>query len=319
MLNTETLTRDQLLEKAAQRDADFKCLEFKTARVHDTTKGRVIVVNDDVVAIDNGFKSVAELLGAPTGFLKNTHLDLAQKIVERLTGDVKDKEILLKKDKILAHRTKTGAHVPASEVVEKMLKALPDIEKTIWFDLGKSIDVQILCHGLECKPKVDDIVRGGVRLEYSEFMLRAPEISTFSERLVCLNGMTHRENRVNFKFESASKFLSELSDTVKDCVKYFNSTVEENLKKAASMKAPGDQIIRQAFNRHRIHPRFYDAVLAAHAVENDGTAYGVLQSFTRAANEQTNYLSRSWLQEVGGRELVEVGRAHCPTCYNPLN
>ena len=319
MFNTEILTKDQLLEKAAARDATFKSMDFKSARIQDSSKGRMIIINEDVGAVDDGFKYVVDMLGAPVGFIKNTHFELADQIVKRLSRDVDNKEILLKGGRIIAHRPRNGGHVSASEVCEKVIKTVPDIEKTIFFDLDRSFDAQIICHSLETKPKVNDIVRGGVRVLHSEFMLREPEISTFSERLVCLNGMTHRENRMNFKFESSKKFMSELEASIKNCLSYFETSVGENLKKAVEMKAPGDQIIHQAFTRNRINPKFYDNVLAAHTAEQDGTAYGVLQAFTRAANMQTNYQNRSWLQEVGGNELLEVARAHCPTCYGSLN
>lgn len=319
MLSPEVLTRDQLMEKAAARDRDFRSMSLNSVRIQDSSRGRGIVLNEETIAIDDGFKEVVEMLGAPVGFVKKTHLGLADQIVKRLIEDVPDKEILLRGGRILGHRQKGGGHVPAVEVCEKVLRTVPDIEKVMFFDLGKSFDAQVLCHSLEVKPKVNDIVRGGVRLLYSEYMLREPEISTFSERLVCLNGMTHRENRVTFKFETHQKFMDELESSVNFCLSYFNTSVGENLKKAVEMKAPGDQIIRQAFSRNRINPRYYDDVLLAHASENDGSAYGVLQAFTRAANAQDNYERRSKLQEVGGIELLEVARAHCPTCYSALN
>jgi hypothetical protein len=313
------MTRDQLMDKAAARDKDFKTMDLRTARIQDSSRGRGVVLNEELLAIDDGFNEIMTLMGAPVGFVKKTHVDLADQIVKRLSQDAGDKEILLKGGRIIGNRPKGGGHVSSEEVCSKILKNVPDVEKVLFFDLGKSFDVQILCHSLEVKPKKDDIVRGGLRFLYSEFMLREPEISAFSERLVCLNGMTHRESRMNFKFETYQKFMEELDMSINVCLNYFQSNVGENLKKAVEMKAPGDQIIRQAFSRNHVNARFFDDVLAAHALENDGSAYGVLQAFTRAANVQNTYQNRSLLQEVGGIELLEVSRAHCPTCYSTLN
>jgi len=319
MLNTEVLTRDQFLEKAAVRDKEFRAIELKSAKIQDSPTGRQIVVNDEMIAEGESFAEIASLIKAPVTFLKSTHLDLADQIVARLSKDVEDKLILIRSNKILASHPKKGPYVPASQVCEKMVEKIPDVEKTIFFDLGKYFDAQILSHSLEIKPKVNDVIRGGIRCLFSEFMFREPSISAFSERLVCLNGMTHTDNRVNFKYDTTERFMGELETSLKICLNFFQTTVKDNLEKATQMRAPSDQIIRTAFNRNGINPRFYDSVLAAHALENDGTAYGVIQSFTRAANHQDNYANRVWLQEVGGTELSVAATAHCTVCYAPLN
>jgi hypothetical protein len=319
MLNTVVLTKDQFMERAALRDKEFRAVELKSARIQESSSGRQIVVNDEVIAEGESFSEIARLIGAPSTFLKSTHLDLADQVIARLSKDVEDKLILLRNNEILASHPKKGPYVPATQVCEKLVSMVPEVEKTIFFDLGKYFDAQILSHTLEVKPKKDDVIRGGLRCLFSEFMFKDPSISAFSERLICLNGMTHSDNRITFKYDTTDRFMKELETSAKICLNFFQTTVGENLKKATETKASGDQIIRTAFNRNRVNPKFFDSVLAAHAIENDGTAYGVIQSFTRAANSQDNYVNRAWLQEVGGNELSVASTAHCPTCYSSLN
>ena len=75
--------------------------------------------------------------------------------------------------------------------------------------------------------------------------------------------------------------------------------------------------MRQIFESNRLNTRLLPGTLAALAIEDDGTAFGVLQAVTRAANS-AGYSHRIAMQEGGALEMARLETVHCPTCWSTL-
>ena len=316
-MDTKILTRDQLLETVAARDKEFSVDTLEKIKLVEQDGQRKYLVNGKITDHE-GFRQISKLLGAPVHFINNTHLDLAENIVDRLSDDIEeDNEVLLRGSRLIGTRKRNDPHVRAQQVIDGFLKSAPQVEKCYFTDLGTTFHADLLFSDAVIEPKVGDVIRGGIRFRYSEFMFEPPKIESFNERLICLNGMTRSVSGLEFEYSSVPILLAQMKATVGTIMELFKSETYEQLKKATETPVNGAQAIRRAFKRNKIKNKYYDPVLAALGVEDDGTAYGVIQSFTRAASTM-EYWDRIYLQDIGGEELEVAGRAHCPTCYHEM-
>jgi hypothetical protein len=318
-MDTLILTRDQLLETVAQRDREFvveKCLDIKLT---EQDRQRQFILNDQIMTDSEGFKHIAKFIGAPVHFVGSTYFELANTIVERLAEDVQeDSEFLLRNSKLIGTRKRNDPHVRSQQIIDGFLKSAPQVEKTYFTDLGTTFHADLLFSDAVIEPKVGDTIRGGVRLRYSEFMFEQPSLESFNERLICLNGMTNSASGLHFEYSSIPVLVAQMSVAVNTLINTFKEDTLNNLKKALETPVNGAQAVRRAFKKHHIKNKYYEPVLAALGVEDDGTAYGVIQSFTRAASTM-EYWDRIYLQDIGGEELEVAAKAHCPTCYGAMD
>jgi hypothetical protein len=227
------------------------------------------------------------------------------------------KKLVFKAGKLVADRPIDAPSIPALPVFETAFKVLPKPDKVVYIDVDDAVDARIICSSLQTKPKVNDIVHGGIRFLYSEVESRRPQIEPYTERLVCLNGMCHHENHTVFALDEKRPFLKEVEKQTKVAMDQFAKVIAVNMLKSTKIKVDSTQAVRRIFQMHKISDRFYDAVLKALKKEKDGTAYGVLQAFTLAAQD-FGYRDQTRLQSYAARELVAAGNAHCAECYAAL-
>lgn len=302
----------------ADRELRLRPMDVDSLSYTGVGDSRKVVVNDSLTASGDGFKNTCKFLGIPAPFMRKVPLDLAETISTRMLGEAKKvSELIISDNKVAGVKSKQTPYQSAVPVVDQILKDVPKIDNIKVYDLGMSFDAAITTKQFDITPKVDDIVRGGLRFLYSEFFYQKPVIEPYTERLVCLNGMTHRESWSQFEFVSFDKLLADINGAIAKSLEHLTAKIEPNLKKATEIKIDGAQAIRRIFKRQNLSTRLLDKVLAAHLIENDGTSFGVLQAFTRAANE-LKYHDRTKLQDIGGRELVTIAAAHCPSCYADL-
>jgi hypothetical protein len=254
--------------------------------------------------------------------MRRAPLPLAQKIAVGMLRDpkVEERELVLNAatNSVVGHRPRGQKLVPAVRVFEKLFGELPEVGGIYLHETDREVDSSIVCHSMDIEPRKGDVVRGGIQCLYSEVDAKRIGIRAYSERLICTNGMTHREFDRTFDMpQDLGEFLEEIGLTVRACCDYVRTSLAPKMRRAVEFEVNGPQAIRRIFRQSRLPSKYLDAVLAAHVIEDDGTAYGVLQAFTRAANS-LRYDVRSRLQMVAGNELTVVEKAHCPECYSPL-
>ncbi len=308
-----------LLERIALRDQEIKSVKIKSLDITEVGGSRTIMVNDGLQVEGAGLGAIGKFIGVPSTFLLSAPLDLSKTILSRMLREIKDeREIVVKGKDIVATRNKETPFQPALPVFEHLFKeALPDIEGGEFIDLGCSFDTRLVTNSLLTEPRVGDMVRGGLRMLYSEIMSPPPLIEGFSERLRCLNGMCHTELHNQHTFRGVEELKKLLTETAQDMAGLFNEQIAPNLAKSTEMKIDGAQAIRRIFKRDRLNPKYLDGVLQAYLSENDDTAYGVMQAFTRAARN-LGYSQHNDLQASGGRTLPESNEMHCPACFAVL-
>lgn len=316
------LDHDRFMLALAAREEALKVIPTPSVRVARTADGgRQFFIGDAPVGATS-FGSVCEFLDVPSGFMKRAPVDLANKIAARMLKEpmVEDRELVFNVvySSVVGHRPKGQRFVPAARVFERVFEDLPETEGIYLHETDRAVDASIVCRSLNIEPRKGDVVRGGLQCLYSEIGGRKAGIRAYSERLVCTNGMTHREFDREFGIpDDLGEFLDEIGLAVRACCDYVRSSLEPKMRRATEFEVNGPQAIRRIFRQSRLPARYLDDVLAAHAIEDDGTAYGVLQAFTRAANS-LRYDVRTRLQAVAGDELTVVEKAHCPACYAPL-
>ncbi len=316
------MDRDAVMMTLAAREQALRVLPKPRIRITKTgDDGRQFLVDDAPVAAAS-FGTVCDYLDAPSGFMRRAPLDLADKIVARMLKDPKVEGLSLVLNRtansIIGHCPSGQRFVPATRVFEQLFDALPDVDGIYLHETDRAVDASVVCRSLDIEPKKGDVVRGGLQCLYSEIDAKRAGIRAYSERLVCLNGMTHREFDREFPApDSLDDFLREIGVTARACADYVRTALDAKMRRAAEFEVNGPQAIRRIFRQQRLPAKYLDAVLAAHAVEDDGTAFGVLQAFTRAANT-LRHDARARLQLAAGDELTVVERAHCPSCYSPL-
>lgn len=177
--------------------------------------------------------------------------------------------------------------------------------------------------GVIGRPEVGDITNGGLRFLFTPNKIKAPSVSDFYWRLVCLNGMTTpvEANRISIKGLTVPEILASMEEAADRLL----STMDERLalyKKTATMKVPGHPV---SFAEQLGHEAKLSQGIMHRVLENvrqlpeDASVYDVNQSFTAVARE-AQYATRNRLQTLGGNlatrapEMIE----RCSQCETLL-
>lgn len=310
------LSADALREVVAKRDESIKISKIKNITLSGVN--REIVTIDDSPA-PHSMKVISKYLKVPASFLSQADLPLAQHIVDHQLKKVKDEsEIVFRDGKAIGDQPAGSIRLSGAQIVDKMIAAAGAMRRGSFYDLGNYIDVSLCGDKVTMKPKLDDITEGGLRCLYSEIMTRPPTLEPYVERLVCLNGMIVRSRLETFKFSSLDQFMAQFDIAANSAIKYVDEAIRVQLTKAAETKVErSEQALRTIFENQRLNPQLLSPTLAALTIEEDGTAFGVLQAITRAANT-ARYSQRLLLQETGAKEMARLETVHCPTCWSSL-
>ena len=310
------LDADGLREVVALRDQSIKVTKINQIRLSDVNR-QVVMVDDDNTP--QPIAVIAKYLKAPASFLASADIVLAQHIVDHQFRKVKNKqEVVFRSGKAIGDQPAGSLHITGSEVVEKLIDGVGDVRRANFYDLGSYVDITLAGDKVTLKPKVNDITEGGLRCLYSELLARPPTLEPYVERLVCTNGMVCRDRIQAFQFDSMDDFLKQFDHAVEQSTQFVDSAIRAQLEKAVETKVErSEQAIRTIFANSNLNTRLLPATLAALTVEDDGSAFGVLQAVTRAANN-VGYTHRLALQEAGAKEMARLETVHCPTCWSTL-
>ena len=314
----QNMTADALMAAAVSRDESIKVGKVSKIKVIADSNHRDSVLIDDMPA-PQPLDVFAAYLNAPKGFLSSADPELSQHIIDHQLKKVKsEKEIVFKNSRAIGNQVAGSPHISGAQVVERLLNGVGDVRRANMYDMGSYVDITLIGDKVTMKPKVGDITEGGLRCLYSELLARQPSIEPYVERLVCLNGMIVKERLNVFSFDTMDQFLLQLDSYIEKSMQFVDVTIRAQLQKAAETKIDrSEQAVRQIFESNRLNTRLLPGTLAALAIEDDGTAFGVLQAVTRAANS-AGYSHRIAMQEVGALEMARLETVHCPTCWSTL-
>lgn len=310
------LDADGLRAVVALRDESIKVAKLSQIRLSNVNRA-VVTVDDNPTP--QSIKVIAKYLNAPAGFLATADMTLAQHIVDHQLQKVKTKrEVVFRDNKAVGDQPADSLRLTGVEIIDRLIAGAGQMRTANFYDMGSYVDVSIVGDKVTMKPKVNDITEGGLRCLYSEIMSRSPTLEPYVERLVCTNGMLVRDRIQAFEFNTMDEFLQQFDGAIIQANQYVDSAIRAQLTKAVETKVDrSEQALRQIFASRRLNPRLLSPAIAALAVEDDGSAFGVLQAITRAANT-ASYSHRLLLQEVGAKEMARLETVHCPTCWSEM-
>jgi len=309
--------KTEVLDILKERQNRIKQVEVKKVRTAFDDKNRVMVVNDEFsIADPQIFNQLCHHMKVPSTFLRKTDPDLAEKVVKHLAPKVKDVVLLTEDAKALRAFTKRLPYTDPVKLVSTVLDKFDHFDQIDLNEKVEQLNVTFVSGKIETRPKVDDIVKAGVSLRFSDYGIINPEVETASYRLVCTNGMIHPD--FLFKIAVNAKLYTEMMDNilrgVETATKIFENVVAPKMKAAAEMKLDPMQAIRRIARENRLTPDEIDRVMAAYAIEPMETMWGVTNAFTRAANQFSSYDTRRRLQTIGGAVVRTADVPHCTAC-----
>jgi hypothetical protein len=175
-----------------------------------------------------------------------------------------------------------------------------------------------------------DVVQGGLRITYAVLGEHAVWVEAFIIRLLCANGMTHREcvsrrpprtrrlpltnpNAKQLQSDQLRRLAAGEWEKLKEKLRALHSLSQERIEFEPML---GRWLERARLSQRRLMPLLLDA--RQHEVNND-TNYAAVNALTRVAthNEQLTIRERRTLARLAG--LLAFRRLHfCPRCFSVL-
>jgi hypothetical protein len=219
------------------------------------------------------------------------------------------------------------------EVVEAACEGIgdqpSDLEITRLSIQDESLRFELVTHRVEREIRRGDVVSGGVHVNHSLIGGFATKVEPFLYRLVCTNGAIHREclaprevprtRRLPASHPRArAQQIEQVCRLTADALTQVNGRLQ-GLERLTTEPVDFDHFSSNWLRRSRLSPpRLLPLLRQAWAEEGaEGTAYGVMNAFTRLATHNTD-LSRNVrdvLARLGG--LLALGHSRlCPRCWS---
>ena len=330
-----SLTLSQVEEKVREREAKIKdeVVMLSSLRLDSVAPGTLLIQRgpnkvDEYPIMDHvygllGGRLLPEL---PARYLKRMAETDPRLAAENFNYWVKhqekDKEVLIRyfdegMRRIGAVLPGGWTPFPVSELIQTLEgKFGPDhVVKAFRVD-HRGIKFDILTGKVEYKPRqVGDEIEWGFRFQDSDFGFRKLDMSPYSFRLVCTNGMVSMRKGVGVSashtrknFEDRNLFLQNVLNSL-DIIEEHKKTVAEQIRIAQEIELPDDPDHLKAI-RNRINKRFYVTRFEDKCAEKGweeesdlpSNVWRLSNGYTRGANnpEIKSFESKARLQEVGG-------------------
>lgn len=263
---------------------------------------------------------LATLLKVPKNFLIDCSPHLALSIVQEfLSRRENPLDILTENGTVISFLEEGYINLPTEQLLE-----------TIQSALGVEVEIAREWAGVEkyslfitvpdaFSVSNDDKINFGVNIRGSLTGKVSTQIKLAYFRVICTNGMTIDEGAWSLPrraLESQAVAFQMISESVRVLYEQREAWVERFHQLSAIKVEDPRRALLDLVPHMGLSPRFTDAVVMAYGEEPDQSAWGVLNAFTRAANNVENYEMAERLWSVGGKMLTEG--LSCPTCARML-
>lgn len=291
---------------------------------------------------ENGKKRLCQRLGAPTVYLERLGNALRTQILQYHlnAGLFADQRLhagnsqIVRRGDVFADLNRDDLYVlGCADVFQALKDGVGDDGSDLYVQsliiTDERIEIDLLSPRRSHEVRVGDVVRGGIHLEHSLFGEQATLVETHIQRLVCRNGLVHREcvNQARGprtrRLETSHANARELQiDQIRRLV---NQTWNGLSPKLHGISTLADQavdapaMLEQFLRRGRLHSRFVmEQLRNAWQVEGaEETQFGVLNALTRVATHSTVLTARQrrTLAHLAG--IFAHHRTHiCPRCFS---
>jgi hypothetical protein len=329
-----TLSFDQA--RSVVHAADIQYQEHRVAWEHLQAEPRALRVGERTFQLDDeGLGRVCSQIGAPAQYLSSLPDDLWPALLNHHFRERADTRQVASAiacgGRIIGLGRGDLARMPAEEVLSAVQEGSgrreSDLE-VVNLRLGHDLflfDIVSPIGSSEITP--GDVIQAGVEIRYSPTANFATTVSAYALRVVCQNGMIQREclgARRTPRTRRPSADNPQSSRLQHDQIRRLTmdawSRIEQRLRglqELTTQPADFDRVTATWLQRARLSPDRYRAALqrAWDAEGNDRTVYGVMNAFTRAANDaEIPERVRVAFARLGGL-LAFQSRHLCPRCF----
>jgi hypothetical protein len=195
----------------------------------------------------------------------------------------------------------------------------------------EAVALELVSPRLSEEVRVGDVIRAGLRIDHSFLGAHATTIKTFVLRLLCANGLTHRDCQGQMRgprtrrIDASHPRATEMQlDQIRKLTSQTWERLQEKLdaiRRLSSERVDAATLLTQFVGRSRLHSRrLTELLLDGWAVEgSDPTAFGVLNALTRVATHSAvlSIRQRRMLAQLAG--VFANRHTHvCPRCFSIL-
>ena len=312
----------------------------ETFRVNElqVEAGRLVAGGRRFELKDAGLERLCKRLGAPAHYLSSLDATVASPVLQYHLerGDLGKGRITLvsRNGTFVAFRRIDLTRLAAEEVIRAVASGIGnDTEKLYVGKVAVSSDafeLDLLCEEVSEEVRPGDIVRAGVRVTHSLIGEYATQIESYLLRLLCSNGMTHREcagrravrtrrlaadhpDARRLQVAQIGRLTADVWGKLAEKLAAFRSLREEQIDVPAFLEC--------WLGRARLSARNLMPILRQ-AWQEEGretTAYGAVNALTRVATHNVDLpvRQRQILSRLAG--LVSFRGLHiCPRCFSLL-
>lgn len=300
------------------------------------TSGSGLAIGDAVLDLEgDGIKRLCEQLSAPANYLAKLDDDLRQLVLQRHLdqGDgLRNCSTILSRDnRLLGFGRADLCRIQGAEVLEAVRQGtqreltahdLQLSDDSLQLDLLVSDQAQEVASG--------DVLSAGLRVTHTFSGRHATWIECFVLRLVCTNGLIHREcqgrqasrtRRLPANRENSRRMQV---DQVRRLSSELIATLDRKLTAIAKLRQSEvevDALFTRWLNRARLSPRLWLPTLqeAWRTEGSEETAYGVMNAFTRVATHDRDLSPRQRRILSGLAGILAFEDLHyCQHCFSFL-
>jgi hypothetical protein len=223
-----------------------------------------------------------------------------------------------------------------SEVLAAVIRTLGEHAKSLSPTkigmAGDLLDLELTTPRKSIDVRRGDAVQGGLHISHSVYGEQATVVETFSFRLVCLNGMMHREcpsqagfartrklplghtNGKELQMEQVGRLVKQAWDRMEPLLQELRGTGERTADVEAVLTG---WLQRARISTTAMMPRLREAWQAEGA---ENTQYGAINALTRVATHGDGLSDRQRRALASLAGLVAFSKVHiCPRCFTVLS
>lgn len=284
---------------------------------------------------DAGFKRFCEQVSAPAGYMKELpdrvrqpvlqhHLDCCDIGPDRLT-------IIARGGQFLAFGRPELMRIGGGDVLEAVQAgANCDLDVHRLEITDEAFRADLLVESATSEAAAGDVLRAGVTIKHSLIGEHATQVESFVFRLICSNGMTHRDcvasraartRRLPSHRRDARKMqIEQVRRLTADVV----AKLDEKLAAIRGLRNENvdvNQMMSRFLERGGMSTRLWMPVLreAWEAEGSETTAFGVMNALTRVATHRKELSARHRRILGGLAGILAFQQIHiCPRCFSQI-
>lgn len=205
------------------------------------------------------------------------------------------------------------------DILENLIEIadeVPDFDVVSVYNTDKKLHIRLAFPGMSMKFGTDkygknDVIRVGLDIQNSEIGYASLMIAPITYRLVCTNGLRMwKVEEGAFKQRHVHVSRVDFIDTMRKTMLVSVDKGKEILERMGESRkvkvARPNQYIDRMVVKYNLSGKVGERVKEAYAVEPEKSVYGIVNGFTRAAQEEKNHDARIHLETIASDIMVSA-------------